>query len=215
MNIKLRIRSVAVALAVISAVLTQSSAQQQTGDTVPVTVENFIRAESDLYFSAIALKEGGFGKFEHTREVSPIDHQNVIRQNRDTLYSGAVFDLDAGPVTITLPDAGNRFMSMQVISQDQYTLPAIYGSGPHILRKADIGTRYVLTALRILVDPKDATDLEEARALQDAVKVEQPGGPGKFEVPKWDPVSQKKIRVALLVLATTVTDTSRAFGTKD
>jgi hypothetical protein len=35
--------------------------------------------------------------------------------NRDTRYSAAVFDLDAGPVTIALPDAGKRFMSMQVI----------------------------------------------------------------------------------------------------
>ena len=69
-------------------------------EPVPVTVENFIRAESDLYFSAVALKEGGFGKFEHEREVTPIDDQNVIRQNRDTLYSAAVFDLDAGPVTV-------------------------------------------------------------------------------------------------------------------
>jgi hypothetical protein len=48
------------------------------------------------------------------------------------------------------------------------------------------------------------------------IKVEQPGGPGKFEVPAWDPVSQKKIREALLVLASTVTDnTSKAFGSKD
>ena len=38
----------------------------------------------------------------------------MIRLNRDTLYSSAVFDLDAGPVTITLPDAGKRFMSMLV-----------------------------------------------------------------------------------------------------
>ena len=58
-------------------------------------------------------------------------------------------------------------------------------------------------------------DMTKARALQDAINVEQPGGPGKFEVPNWDPVSQKKIREALLVLATTVTDTSKAFGTKD
>jgi hypothetical protein len=35
----------------------------------------------------------------------------VARANRDTLYSAAVFDLDAGPVTITLPDAGQRFMA--------------------------------------------------------------------------------------------------------
>ena len=67
---------------------------------IPVTADNFVRAESDLYFGAVALKEGGFSKFHHNREVSPIDNQNVIRQNRDTLYSAAVFDLDAGPVTI-------------------------------------------------------------------------------------------------------------------
>ena len=50
--------------------------------------------------------------------------------------------------------------------------------------------------------------------MQDAIKVEQPSGPGKFEVPKWDPVSQKKVRDALIVLATP-TDTSRSFGMAD
>ena len=34
-------------------------------------------------------------------------------------------------------------------------------------------------------------------------------------MPKWDPVSQKKVRDALIVLATTLTDTSRAFGLKN
>jgi hypothetical protein len=205
----------AICTAALTVVATQAVAQQQTGAPVPVTVETFIRAESDLYFSAVALKEGGFGKFEHKREVSPIDNQNVIRLNRDTLYSAAVFDLDAGPVTVTLPDAGTRFMSMQLITEDQYTPPAIYGPGPHTLTKEGIGTRYVLTGVRTLVDPADPANMAEARAFQDAIKVEQPGGPGTFQVPKWEPVSQKKIRDALLVLATTVTDTSKAFGTKD
>ena len=42
------------------------------------------------------MKQGGAGKFHHIREVVPIDHQTVIRANRDTLYSSGVFDLDAG-----------------------------------------------------------------------------------------------------------------------
>jgi len=50
--------------------------------------------------------------------------------------------------------------------------------------------------------------------LQDAIKVSQKS-PGKFDVPNWDQTSQKKVRDALLVLATTVTDTKRAFGTRD
>lgn len=45
------------------------------------------------------------------------------------------------------------------------------------------------------------------------MKAEQKS-PGTFEVPKWDPVSQKKVRDALIVLGTTMTDTSRAFGLK-
>jgi hypothetical protein len=43
----------------------------------------------------------------------------------------------------------------------------------------------------------------------------QAGGPGIFEVPKWDPVSQKKVRDALLVLASTLPDTSGMYGKKD
>jgi hypothetical protein len=70
---------------------------------IVVTPDNFPRAESDLFFSGV-VKDGGFGKFMHRREPTPIARQTVIRMNRDTLYSAAVFDLDAGPVTITLPD---------------------------------------------------------------------------------------------------------------
>ena len=72
------------------------------GDVMAVTVDNFIRAESDLYFGNV-VKDGGFGKFLHRRQPASIDNQTVIRLNRDTLYSAAVFDLDAGPVTVTLP----------------------------------------------------------------------------------------------------------------
>jgi hypothetical protein len=46
--------------------------------------------------------------------------------NRDTLYSAVVVDLDAGPATVTLPDAGKRFMSMQLVNEDQYSLPGYY-----------------------------------------------------------------------------------------
>ena len=76
--------------------------------TVPVTVDNFIRAETDLCFTTIAVKQGGFGKLQHHREMMPIDNQTIIRTNRDALYSSGVFDLDAGPVTLTLPDSGDR-----------------------------------------------------------------------------------------------------------
>ena len=115
-------------LAAINAVQAQSPA----GNAVPVTVDNFIRAESDLYMGNM-VKDGSFGKFLHRREPASIDNQTVIRLNRDTLYSAAVFDLDAGPVTVTLPKAGRRFMSLQAINQDHYAPAVYYGAGAHTL----------------------------------------------------------------------------------
>ncbi|KAB0266263.1 DUF1254 domain-containing protein [Microvirga brassicacearum] len=190
------------------------AAYAQSSDTVPVSVDNFPRAESDLYFAGI-VKDGGIGAFFHHREPAPIDNQAVIRLNRDTLYSAAVFDLDAGPVTVTLPDAGKRFMSMQIIDEDQYTPEVIYEPGTHTLSKEKIGTRYVVAAVRTLVDPNDPEDLDAVHALQDAIEVDQPGGPGKFEVPRWDAASQKIVRDALVALSSTLPDTSGMFGPKD
>jgi len=182
---------------------------------VPVTADNFRRAESDMYFASAVKQAGGVGKFHHHREVMPIEKQTVIRANRDTLYSTAVFDLDAGPVTITLPDPGKRFMSMIVIDEDQYALATLYAPGRFTYTKEKVGTRYIMMGIRTFVDPANPKDLEQAHAMQDATKVEQPGGPGKFEVPDWDPVSQKKVRDALIVLAGTLPDTKRMFGPKD
>jgi hypothetical protein len=140
-----------------------------------------------------------------------VDEQTVIRMNRDTLYSSGVFDLDAGPVTVILPDAGARFRSMMVINQDHYVPAVTYTAGAHVLTREHVGTRYMAIAIRTLVDPTQPADLAAAHALQDAIRVEQPGT-GSFEVPSWDPVSQKKVRDALLVLASTKEGFGGAFG---
>ena len=179
------------------------------------TVENFIRAESDLYMSAVALKEDGFGKFEHHRELSPIDAQNIIRQNRDTLYSAAVFDLDAGPVTITLPNAGKRFMSLQVINEDMYSPPAIYAPVKRAYTRKEVGTRYMLAGVRTLVDPNDPADVKQVHTLPGYAQGRAEDRRANSKMPKWDPVSQKKVREALILFAPALTGTSRWFSLKN
>jgi hypothetical protein len=201
------------AWALLFAFMAVSRAQSPTGGAVPVTADNFTRAESDAYFASIVKQAGGLGRFFHRRQVEPVDNQIVIRANRDTLYSAAVFDLDAGPVSIELPDAGKRFMSLIVIDEDQYT-PAVYYGGAHTFSRNQIGTRYLMLALRTLIDPADPKDVEQAHALQDAVRVDQKSA-GSFEVPNWDPVSHKKVKDALLVLASTLPDSDRGFGTRE
>jgi hypothetical protein len=182
-------------------------------NAVPVTVDNFIRAESDKYFESFTIRYA-FGKIAHDRELMPIDRQAAIRPNRDTLYSLGVFDLDAGPVTITLPDPGKRYMSLQVINEDNYTPLVAYGAGSHTITRQQVGTRYAAAAFRTLVDPTSPSDLDEAHALQDAVKVVQKN-PGRFEVPNWDQASHKKVRDALLVLGSMVLDSKGMYGRRD
>jgi hypothetical protein len=179
--------------------------------SIPVTVDNFVRAESDLYIGRLA-QEGGLGKILHRREPASIDNQTVIRLNRDTLYSSAAFDLDAGPVTITMPDAGKRFMSLMIVNQDHYA-HTVYGAGPHTFDKSKAGTRYVLAGIRTLVDPADPKDVAQVHKLQDAIAISQ-SGTGKLEMPDWDAASQKKVRDALLQLGSTLPDFRKAFGSR-
>lgn len=179
---------------------------------VLVSPDNFVRAVSDQEFTNV-VNENGFGRFFHMREVTPIDRQLVVRSNRDTLYSAAVFDLQASPVTLTLPDPGQRYMSAQVINQDEYVIDMFYGGGEHTLDEQHAGTRYVVVVVRTLADPDDPADLAAAHRLQDAITVRQ-DDIGSFDVPRWDPVSQKKVNDALLELAQTIPDTRGMFGTE-
>ena len=197
-------------LAVISSI---ALAQTLSDPTVPVTIDNYNRAQSDVYFALIA-KGGGFGKFRHGRDIAPIGRGGIIRPNRDTLYSLAVFDLDAGPVTIALPDPGKRFLTMQAINEDQYTQPVYYGAGSHTLTRKVMGTRYAGVAVRVLVGSRNKHELQQLRSLQDAIKVTQQN-PGTFQIPNWDEASRKKVQVALLQLGTTISDTRRMYGANE
>lgn len=172
-----------------------------------VARDNFTRAETDHYFANLA-RDGELGTLAHIRELADVHHQAVIRLNRDTLYSSAVLDLDAGPVTVTLPDAGGRFMSALVIDEDHYVLETFYDNVPRRFERGE--TRYIAVLIRTFVDPADPADLAAAHALQDAVRVEQPGGPGRFEIPDWDATSLAEVRASLSQGG--AFDVSKAFG---
>jgi hypothetical protein len=177
-----------------------------------VTADNFNRAETDMYFGRFS--QGKVGTLVHHREPANADNQKVVRDNPNVVGSVGVFDLDAGPVTLSLPDAGERFVSLMVTSEDHYTSTA-YTVGEHRLTRDEVGTRYVFVGVRILVDPNDPADVTAVHALQDAIVVDQPSGPGAFDVPDWDTASQAKVRNALISLGDTLPDANRMFGTRD
>lgn len=175
-----------------------------------VNVDNFVRAESDLMFSRLAADAGGVGKWVHYREPAPIDHQPIVRQNRDTLYSAAIVDL-AAPATLTVPDTAARYVSVMIVNQDHYIPTIIHDAGTYDLDAEALGSRYVLLGVRMLVDPADPNDVATVNSLQDALHICTTTN-DPFPVPDYDTTTHTATRAALLELARGLPDFRHAFG---
>ena len=178
----------------------------------PVTVDNFVRAETDRMFAALSAQAPINGLVHH-REPASIDDQPVIRQNRDTLYSSAIVDISEG-ATLSLPDAGDRYLSVMVVNNDHYINDVIHDAGDHELTVDRFDTDYVLVAARILVDPNDPADLDAVHALQDQIGL-QAQSARPFVMPDYDTASFDTTRDAVLTLARGVNAFDGAFGSKD
>ena len=142
----------------------------------------------------------------HRREPASIDDQRVIRQNRDTLYSGAIVDISQG-ATLSIPDAGDRYLSVMVVNNDHYINDVLHAPGEYPLTVDRFGTDYVAIAARILVDPNDAADLDAVHTLQDQLSVRaQSNRP--LVIPEYERASFDATRQALLTLAREVSPRS-------
>lgn len=183
------------------------------GPPIAVTVENYVRAESDAGLVSYQNSMKCFGKLVHQREFYSVDNQLTVRVNRDTYYSFGVFDLTS-PLTIVIPESENRFLSLMLINQDHSILPTIYKPGTYVFTKQDIGTRYLSVVCRTFSDANDPEDVKNAHELQDKIKVTQENI-GTLEVPNWDLKSLQKIKDAINVLANSMSNTRGFFGEKD
>jgi len=176
-----------------------------------VTVQNYVRAETDVQMQTYAEKFDCFGKFFHVREGYDVTSTDTIRPNRDTIYSWGVFDLTS-PLAAELPDPGDRYQSLMVVTQD-HSIWAEYGPKKIVLDQDSVGTRYVLLLVRTFLDPNDEEDVKAAHALQDGIKTKQ-DDKGEFKVPNWDLKEVEKMRNAINILAPLATDSSKTFGLK-
>jgi hypothetical protein len=201
--------SIAVAFA---AALAVTQVGVAAGDPIPVTVYNFAHAQADMEFDGILKLSGGINKWQHNREPTPIDKQNVIRMNRDTLYSFAIIDISKG-ATVTLPDAGDRYMSLMVINNDGYVNETFHGAGTYELTTGKFDTPYVAAGVRILANPEDPADIQQVHELQDKIKIEA-ASDTPFVLPDYDKASYEATLKALLELASGAKGTTGFFGSK-
>ncbi|WP_171128387.1 DUF1214 domain-containing protein [Ruegeria sp. HKCCA5014] len=183
------------------------------GVAEPVTLGTFVRAETDHMFRAnMAAFDVGIGELIHVRKPTTPDNQPVIRMNQDTLYSGIVLDL-SDPVEFTLPDLGERYISMHVINQDHYMFVET-APGTYKLTEENVGTRFGYVTVRIFMDANDPEDVAEAHAAQDSL-ILTGGGVGPFEAPDWDLDDLTQARMALSNLAELGFSSFYSFGTEE
>ena len=181
---------------------------------VLVNVDNFARAESDRMFASMLRdRSAAVNEWSHLREPTPIDQQTVIRMNRDTLYSFVIADISER-ATLSIPDAGGRYLSVMVVNQDHYINRLFHEPGEHELTVAEFETPYVCVAARVLVDPEEPADLEAANAVQDGLGFRATSA-RPFVPPDYDEASQTATRQALLELARGGLDAGDAFGRRD
>jgi hypothetical protein len=142
----------------------------QSKPSTKVTAETYIRAESDRQFAEIVKMAGGVNRLYHFRTPTPLDKQNIVRMNRDTLYSMGVVDTSKG-ASITVPELPQgRYASVFLVDNDHYCPFVIYESGKHELPR---DTKYLGVGIRIKVfNPSDREEVALVNKLQDQFVIE-------------------------------------------
>ena len=211
----------AVAAFCVAALVGGGALSQSTSDTldalidsreIPVTIDNFIRAATDVEFDKYISLVGGVNKFFHFRAPTPVENQPTIRMNRDTLYSMAVGDISEG-ATLTLPDVGDRYLSAQIINQDHYNNAVFSGGGTYTLDTKTFDTPYVIVLIRTLVDAADPGDVAAVNAIQDAIVIDVASAK-PFISPDYDEETLSALISATLGLTQFSPDALRTFGAK-
>jgi hypothetical protein len=134
----------------------------------------------------IAGREGmaaGANRFAHTRALATPAARTITTPNNDTLYSSAWIDLTKGPLTLTIPPTGARYISVAVLDMytdndavlgtrtvgpdgGTFTLvgPGQPGAGANTVR---VATPHAWLLARTLVDGE--ADMAAAHAVQDGL----------------------------------------------
>lgn len=134
-------------------------------------------------------------RLHHVRTLADPSRRQVTAPNNDTLYSSGWYDLSQGQVTLTVPNAGSRYLAVQLM--DMYTNtnacistrtmgakigpeggtftlcgPGQRSTGPNPIRLA---TPHGWVLARVLTDGGD--DLPATHAVQDQLKLTGPAIP--------------------------------------
>jgi hypothetical protein len=115
---------------------------------------------------------------------------------------------------LTVPDAGDRYLSVMIVNEDHYINRVFHDPGTYDLTVEELGSPYVVVAARTLVDPRDPDDLVAVAVVQDQLGISATSD-RPFELPPYETGSLDRTRDALLHLAAEQTSFAGSFGREE
>lgn len=186
--------------------------ERNASGEILVDERNFTIAETDLYMVNHS-KAHAVNTFRHSRAMSNIDNQFVVRENRDVMYSHAVVDISEGATLIN--PAWDVFSVIQVIDENQYTIASIYPGEQKTFTPKDValGTHLFLN-MRTGVRSLDEAGYQEAHAHQDSVIIDSHSAK-PYQAKGFDATSLDETRKRLKARMAEADKPEFYFGTKD
>ena len=158
-----------------------SKVEKKQDQIVNVTRDNYQYAEA-IRNAQNYVKLGADNKWAHFRDPSPIGSgAPTIRMNLDTLYSVAVVDNSNGGFEVTIPES-KELCTILVLDDQAYSLYYFQTPGVHkIVSKSPYIIMIAREGMKDYTNPKD---LENARKIQDGLKISgngtKPFNPTKY-----------------------------------
>lgn len=171
----------------------------------PVTLGNFVRAETANYFVK-QLRKAPVNTYFHNRVPVNVENQVIIRSNVDLIYSYAVVDVTEEAEFYLAPSA--EYQVAQIIDENHYTVGVVYPGETLRRRNADLSGG---THVYILGRTATGGGIERAHHLQDARRITAATG-NPYTPAAYDSASLDAVRASLETRAGEA-DFGQAFGT--
>ena len=168
-----------------------------------MTPRDYIQAESRA-FMADFMGRVGVNNFFHFQGLSSAEDTWVVSPNNDTIYSLATVNARDG-FTLALPEVGDRFLAIQIITENHMTPFYLYGGGTRTFSADDFDTNYVVVGIRIGTDGTAQDVAHVVNDLQPQYAIE--GAEDIDDLPRPDLDVMQAIRAAMMVEYSKLTDT--------
>jgi hypothetical protein len=119
-----------------------------------VTKENYVEAETDWYFSGVQ-NNAGVNTWMHDAPVG-IDNQQVIRSNRDVVYSIAIVDVSQG-ATFTVPNS-EHYQIIHLMDEQHLSHQVVSRGESLTINADDINGEYVYLLARTKIAGNDTAE---------------------------------------------------------